>query len=158
MKRVLGLVILRGETVVSLSVEGPPPADAQEKPGVRPAHLLVVCSSNVGDPLQLQPGMGRGMPAGRGMGVMPGGASRHRISAEQHTDESLLQLLRPHLHEVAPSTSLLLALRVRGFRLLSFLFLLRRSTAPGAFPPGMPGMPGMPPPGFQPPPGFGRGM
>jgi len=52
MKRVLGLVILRGETIVSLSVEGPPPADAQDKgPG-------------------LQPGVGRGMPAGRGMPMM----------------------------------------------------------------------------------------
>lgn len=51
MKRVLGLVILRGETVVSLSVEGPPPAESQDKgPG-------------------LQPGAGRGMPAGRGMGM-----------------------------------------------------------------------------------------
>lgn len=51
MKRVLGLVILRGETIVSLSVEGPPPAESQDKgPG-------------------LQPGAGRGMPAGRGMGM-----------------------------------------------------------------------------------------
>lgn len=53
MKRALGLVILRGETVVSLSVEGPPPVVDEEKKNVLPI------------------GPGRGMPAGRGMGMMP---------------------------------------------------------------------------------------
>ncbi|CAL1714880.1 unnamed protein product [Somion occarium] len=53
MKRTLGLVILRGETVVSLSVEGPPPVVDEEKKGVLPI------------------GPGRGAPAGRGMGMMP---------------------------------------------------------------------------------------
>ncbi|KAL0066017.1 Small nuclear ribonucleoprotein-associated protein B [Marasmius tenuissimus] len=53
MKRTLGLVILRGETVVSLSVEGPPPVVDEDKKNALPA------------------GPGRGMPAGRGMGMMP---------------------------------------------------------------------------------------
>ncbi|BGP27246.1 small nuclear ribonucleoprotein B and B' [Rhodotorula toruloides] len=51
MKRTLGLVILRGETIVTLSVEGPPPAiDDKNIPG-------------------LTPGPGFGAPAGRGMGL-----------------------------------------------------------------------------------------
>ncbi|KAF8196662.1 hypothetical protein K438DRAFT_1585597 [Mycena galopus ATCC 62051] len=53
MKRALGLVILRGETVVSLSVEGPPPVVDDDKKNALPV------------------GPGRGMPAGRGMGMMP---------------------------------------------------------------------------------------
>ncbi|CAD6572863.1 MAG: hypothetical protein TREMPRED_000650 [Tremellales sp. Tagirdzhanova-0007] len=52
-KRTLGLVILRGETIVSVSVEGPPPVSGDEK-----ASLLA--------------GPGRGMPAGRGMGMGAG--------------------------------------------------------------------------------------
>ncbi|KZT70749.1 Sm-like ribonucleo protein [Daedalea quercina L-15889] len=53
MKRTLGLVILRGETVVSLSVEGPPPVVDDDKKNMLPF------------------GPGRGAPAGRGMGMMP---------------------------------------------------------------------------------------
>ncbi|KAG7443676.1 Sm-like ribonucleoprotein [Guyanagaster necrorhizus] len=52
-KRTLGLVILRGETVVSISVEGPPPVVDEDKKNALPV------------------GPGRGMPAGRGMGMMP---------------------------------------------------------------------------------------
>lgn len=54
LKRSLGLVILRGEMIVSLSVEGPPPIVDEDK---KTAGLL--------------PGPGRGGPAGRGMGMMP---------------------------------------------------------------------------------------
>ncbi|TFY78068.1 hypothetical protein EWM64_g5949 [Hericium alpestre] len=53
MKRTLGLVILRGESVVSLTVEGPPPVQEEDKKA------------------QLPFGPGRGAPAGRGMGMMP---------------------------------------------------------------------------------------
>ncbi|KAL8286998.1 hypothetical protein RQP46_004004 [Phenoliferia psychrophenolica] len=51
MKRMLGLVILRGETIVTLSVEGPPPVVDESKGA------------------QLSAGPGAGAPAGRGMGL-----------------------------------------------------------------------------------------
>ncbi|GAA5840461.1 hypothetical protein JCM3766R1_000295 [Sporobolomyces carnicolor] len=51
MKRTLGLVILRGETIVSLSPESPPPANDDLRA------------------LGLNPGPGFGAPAGRGMGL-----------------------------------------------------------------------------------------
>jgi small nuclear ribonucleoprotein B and B' len=70
MKRTLGLVILRGETVVSLSVEGPPPVvDDDKKNAVRTTCLWPDVALTF--PLQLPVGPGRGMPAGRGMGMMP---------------------------------------------------------------------------------------
>ncbi|KAF9490178.1 Sm-like ribonucleoprotein [Pleurotus eryngii] len=53
MKRALGLVILQGEAVVSLTVEGPPPVVDEDKKNALPM------------------GPGRGMPAGRGIGMMP---------------------------------------------------------------------------------------
>jgi len=54
-KRQLGLLIIRGETIVSLSVEGPPPPEEQRR--------------GIGS-LPVGPGMGRA--AGRGMSLPPG--------------------------------------------------------------------------------------
>lgn len=51
-KRTLGLVILRGENVVSLQVEGPPPSN-------KPSSFLSA-------------GPGTATAAGRGMGIMGG--------------------------------------------------------------------------------------
>jgi len=106
MKRALGLVILRGEIVVSISVEGPPPVVEEDKK------------------TSLIPGPGRGMPAGRGMGVMmPGGPPRPPMP-----------FAPPGMPGPPPP----------GFG----------GPPPPGFPPGMPGMPppgfGGPPPGFAP--------
>lgn len=49
MKRSLGLIVLRGESVISISVEGPPPVKED-------------------DPISS--GTGIGIPAGRGMGIL----------------------------------------------------------------------------------------
>ena len=55
-KRTLGLIILRGETIISISVEAPPSESKRDVP-------------------PMAPGPGRGVPAGRGaaMGAVPMG-------------------------------------------------------------------------------------
>lgn len=73
MKRTLGLVILRGETVVSLSIEGPPPVVDEDKKNAVSLRRPVRASATDA-PRQMLPGPGRGLPAGRGMGMMPPGA------------------------------------------------------------------------------------
>ncbi|KAI0924048.1 hypothetical protein AcW1_006825 [Taiwanofungus camphoratus] len=124
MKRTLGLVILRGETVVSLSVEGPPPVVDDDKKNALPI------------------GPGRGMPAGRGMGMMPPSAlwitSVRRSSADgDMRTVGAPALQRPPMPFGPPGMP-----PPPGFR-------------PPGFPAGPPGMPFAPPPGFGgPPPGF----
>lgn len=63
-KRMLGLAIIRGATVVSCSVDGPPPSDpaarlGQSAPG----------GAAGGAPTAMQAGTGISRPAGRGAGI-----------------------------------------------------------------------------------------
>ncbi|KAF9960465.1 hypothetical protein BGZ72_006847 [Mortierella alpina] len=58
-KRTLGLLILRGEVIVSMSVDGPPPPSAEDQ------------RSRIS---QMSTGSGVAAPAGRGMPVVPGAA------------------------------------------------------------------------------------
>ncbi|KAI5810233.1 small nuclear ribonucleoprotein [Peziza echinospora] len=68
-KRTLGLIILRGVTIVSLSVEGPPPADPSARlgsgnaPGQQPSGAGVAAS-----------GPGTARAAGRGLPILGMGA------------------------------------------------------------------------------------
>lgn len=63
-KRTLGLLILRGTTIVSCSVEGPPPSDPSARLGT---------SVPGGAPAAMQAGQGISRPAGRGLPVGLGG-------------------------------------------------------------------------------------
>ena len=60
-KRMLGLAIVRGATVVSCSVEGPPPSD--------PAARLGTSAPGASAPTAMQAGPGISRPAGRGAGI-----------------------------------------------------------------------------------------
>ncbi|KAG8904340.1 hypothetical protein FRB99_001886 [Tulasnella sp. 403] len=122
-KRTLGLVILRGETVVSLTDEGAPVVVDEDKKG------------------GMMPGPGRGMPAGRGIGMMPppGGIPPPSMAARP-MPYGMPPPGMPGGGGVPPPPP-----GMPGFR------------PGGPFPPGPPGFPGMPPPpgfGGPPPPGF----
>ena len=59
-KRTLGLAIVRGANIISLSVDGPPPADPA-------ARLGAQTGAPTGVPAAMQAGTGISKPAGRGM-------------------------------------------------------------------------------------------
>lgn len=126
-KRALGLVLLRGECVVLMSVESPPPPPPKKRPA-RPAV-------GRGTPL---PASGRGAPLGRGApapglaGPVPGigipaAAMQPHIAAQ------------PHVYQPAPSYG-------RG-----------GPVAPPSWMGRGAGGPPMHLPPMQPPPGYGRG-
>ncbi|WVF69572.1 hypothetical protein IAT40_004350 [Kwoniella sp. CBS 6097] len=132
-KRTLGLVILRGETIVSVSVEGPPPVQKDE-------GALVA-------------GPGKGVPAGRGMPLGAGapGAMAARPMAYARPPPGFppgMPGLPPGMPPGFPGGAPGLppgmpppAGMPPGFRPPGF---------PGA-PAGLPFPPGQMPPGFRPP-------
>ncbi|KAK9717396.1 Small nuclear ribonucleoprotein-associated protein B [Basidiobolus ranarum] len=129
-KRTLGLVIIRGEIVVSLSVEGPPPPSVDDQ------------KSRLS---QLAAGPGMGRPAGRGLPVAPPGMAPMGLGGPVRgvggPAPSMMMPRGPGMPSAsAPPVS------------------YGRPPMPGG-PPGMAPRPGMPPMGFRPgmPPGMPGG-
>jgi len=127
-KRTLGFVVLRGETIVSLMAEAPPPS-GPKKP-------------------EIQPGPGRGQVAGRGMPAAP------LSSAPAGLSGPVRGVGGPAAIQMQPKAG---ALPAPGGAALPPGFPVRPPGMPPMMPPpGMPpGMPGMPPPGM---PGMGKGI
>lgn len=135
-KRPLGLVLLRGECVISLSVEGPPPAEdtrlKEQAPG----------------------GPGRGAPSGRGMAMPPMSNAPPIPNAPMGLGGPTRGIGGPPPGMMAPG---------RGLPVPPPPFARGGPPIPppGMMPPGMPMGRGMPPPPMArggPPPNMGRGM
>ena len=126
-RRVLGFVLLRGEEVVSLTVEGPPPSeDRRGAEQTAPA------------------GPGSGRSAGRGL---PGGALN---AAAPGLQGPVTGVGGPSTAHMRPQFAAAPAMRPPGAPPPGF----RPGMPPPGFRPGMPPQGGMPPPGFRPgPPG-----
>jgi len=119
-KRTLGLIVLRGDSVVSMTIEGPPPPEEGERlaPG--------------------GPGIGRA--AGRGLPVAPmgGGAPMGLAGPVRGVGGPASTLMQPPMQVAAHA-----APYGRGPPGMP-MGMPPRGQAPGMGPPGMPGM--MPPP------------
>jgi len=130
LKRTLGLVILRGETIISLSVEAPPPQEKSEK-----------------KPVALPVGPGVGRPAGRGVPVPIPGAPPAGLAAPARGvgAPSPGMMLPPGMAPPRPPVP------PPGWRPGMPLPPPRPGMLPPGMPPMMPPRPGMLPPGMMPP-------
>lgn len=138
-KRTLGLIVLRGDSVVSLTIEGPPPPDEDEKntPG--------------------GPGLGRA--AGRGLPIAP------LAGAPAGLGGPVRGLGGPAASMMQPASQVAAQAGVQQFPRPP-MQMQGGAGLPGMLPrpPMMPGMPGMPPgmpprmPPGMPPPGMPPGM
>eukprot|EP00298_Acanthocystis_sp_HF-20_P009266 c18204_g1_i2.p1 GENE.c18204_g1_i2~~c18204_g1_i2.p1 ORF type:complete len:238 (+),score=113.29 c18204_g1_i2:35-748(+) len=155
-RRALGLLVIRGECVISLSVDGPPPGDEN---GSSKSQL----------PSQAGPGMGRA--AGRGVPIpvnMPAVGLAGPMRGVGAPATAMMTPAPRGPQQVAAAAPMSFPLQQPG---------MPNQPVPGGFPPqgfpgfppgravpfplvpGMPGAPGAPPAGFMPPGvGVGRGV
>jgi len=150
-KRTLGFVLLRGEGIVSLTVEGPPPPDEGLPRVPIPGSI---------------PGPGIGRSAGRGIAAAPPGSVPAGLQGPvRGVGGPSSQMMAPG-RGAAPSVSAPPQLRPPGPPMnmppRPGMPPGMSGPPPGMIPPGMPpgmGRMGVPPPGLRgPPPGLLRGV
>eukprot|EP00878_Enallax_costatus_P002303 GHUV01002478.1.p1 GENE.GHUV01002478.1~~GHUV01002478.1.p1 ORF type:complete len:258 (+),score=68.50 GHUV01002478.1:212-985(+) len=156
-RRVLGMLLLRGDEIISLTIEGPPPAEETRpvKQQVAPAGPGVGRAAGRGLPVGV-PGQAPAGLAGPGRGV---GAPAPGMMAPRPQVTAAPVMRPPPAAAGAPAAGMppQPGMRPPGGPPPMGMPPMRPGMPPGMMPPGVrPGMPppGMPPPGYGPPPGM----